>query len=297
MRIVVALGGNAIVPEAGAGWEAERGAARETAETMAPVLREHEVVLTHGNGPQVGRLMLQEEECGRGMPLDILVAETQAQIGYMLQQAVRNVSGEEFAALVTQVVVDRDDAAFDNPTKPVGPWYTAEEAREKDFPVKEVGQGEKAWRRVVPSPTPQRIVEAEHIQHAIADRDGVICCGGGGIPVVEAEGLEGVEAVIDKDRATALLAGQVDADRLVLLTNVPYAYRDFGEAGQEPIHDATAAEMQGLLGQGVFGEGSMQPKVEACISFVEETGNNAVIAAVEDAADAVEGEAGTRIRP
>lgn len=297
MRIVVALGGNALVPEDGEGWTAELRAAQGTAETLAPVLEEHEVVVTHGNGPQVGRLMLQEEECGRGTPLDVLVAETQAQIGYMLQQALRNATDQGFASIVTQVVVDADDAAFDDPTKPVGPWYTAEQAEAKDFPVKEVGQGETAWRRVVPSPEPRRIVEADQIQHAIADGDGVICCGGGGIPVIEAEGLEGVEAVIDKDRATALLAGQVDADKLVLLTNVSHAYRDFGEADQAPIEEASVDEMQALLENGVFGEGSMRPKVEACIDFVERTGNDAVIGAVEDAADAIEGKTGTRIHP
>lgn len=297
MRIVVALGGNAIVPEDGEGWAAELQAAQDTAQMLAPVLQKHEVVLTHGNGPQVGRLMLQEEACGRGTPLDVLVAETQAQIGYMLQQALRNATDQGFASIVTQVVVDADDTAFDDPTKPVGPWYTAEEAEAKEFPVREAGQGEEAWRRVVPSPTPRRIVEAEQIQHAIADGDGVICCGGGGIPVVEEDGLEGVEAVIDKDRATALLAEQVAADHLVLLTNVPYAYRNFGEADQEPIEEASIDEMQTLLERGVFGEGSMRPKVEACISFVRRTGNDAIIAAVEDAVDAVAGETGTRIHP
>ncbi|MDY6765817.1 MAG: carbamate kinase, partial [Candidatus Nanohaloarchaea archaeon] len=237
MRTVVALGGNALVGDSGEGTVTEqKKRMQDTAQHVAALIDQgYEIVLTHGNGPQVGRRLLQEEETGDAAPLDVLVAETQAQIGYLLQQALDNAvdTAEDFVTVVTQTVVAEADEAFDTPSKPVGPYYTQEEAAEKQFTTTEVGEGEERYRRVVPSPDPRGIVESEEIREMVDRGSHVICCGGGGVPVVADDGLRGVAAVVDKDLASALLADEIGADELVILTDVAHAYTDYGTDRQD----------------------------------------------------------------
>ena len=304
-RAVVALGGNAILTGDG-GAEQQRAVIEETARTVADAVRAgYEVVVTHGNGPQVGARMLQQESAPETpqMPLDVLVAETQAQIGYVLQQALRNATDARATTLVTQVVVDSEDSAFENPTKPVGPWYTAEEARDKPFETREVGEGERPYRRVVPSPKPREVVEADEVTTLVGEDVLVVCGGGGGVPVVREGGddndihLRGVEAVVDKDRTSRLVAEHVGAELLVFLTDVDGAYVDFGGDDERLLERVKPDEMRSHLEAGEFGEGTMRPKVEAMLGFVgsrEEA--EAVITTPERLEEALEGEAGTRLR-
>ena len=303
-RAVVALGGNAILSGDEGTAEEQRAVVEETARTVADAVRAgYEVVVTHGNGPQVGALMLQQEGAPDTpqMPLDVLVAETQAQIGYVLQQAIGNATDMPSATVVTQVVVDADDNAFENPTKPVGPWYTADEAREKPFETREVRGGHEArpYRRVVPSPEPRAVVEADEIEHLVEKGVLVVCAGGGGVPVVrEASGdLRGVEAVVDKDRTSRLVAEHVDADLLVFLTDVEGAYVNYGEEDERALRHVDADELHAHLDADEFGEGTMRPKIEAMLVFVESNDNaEAVITTPERFEDALDGKAGTRLR-
>lgn len=300
-RTVVALGGNALLTGDG-GADEQRAVVEETARTVADAVRAgHEVVVTHGNGPQVGARMLQQESAPETprMPLDVLVAETQAQIGYVLQQSLRNATDASSATVVTQVVVDAEDDAFDDPKKPVGPWYTAEEAREKPFDTRKVGEGERPFRRVVPSPEPRAVVEADEITTLADEGVLVVCGGGGGVPVThdDADDLRGVEAVVDKDRTSRLVAEHLDADSLVFLTDVEYAYVKYGDDEERPLETVDAEELRAHLESGEFGEGTMRPKVEAMLGFVESNdGVEAVITTPESFEDALEGEAGTRLR-
>ncbi len=296
VRAVVALGGNAILPkDAEESKETELQAIQDTVEHLAPVLDRYDTVLTHGNGPQVGTLLLQQRYGDAVMPLDVLVAETQAQIGYLLQQELQN-HDIDAATVVTQVKVDPDDPYLDEYTKPVGPYYTEEGAAEKTFETKQVGEGKRAYRRVVPSPTPEHIVETGQIRALLEHGTVPVCVGGGGVPVIDtANGLEGVEAVIDKDRASALLARELDAELLVILTNVEYAYRHYGEEDEEPIGAVSADVLQDDLDNEAFGEGNMRPKVEACISFIHTGGKQAIITTPDRLEDALNGAAGTRV--
>ena len=302
MRTVVALGGNALAPSGEATIAAQRERIEATADELRALHDEgHDLVVTHGNGPPVGALLCQQEESDAPeRPLDVLVAETQAQIGYLLQQAVDERIEARVASVVTQVAVDPDDPALDDPSKPVGPYLSADEARERDFETAEVTtpEGETAYRRVVPSPEPTRIFEGERVESLVADGAPVVCGGGGGVPVVVADdGIEGVEAVVDKDHTTRLVAERVGADVLVMATDVPCVYADFGTPEQSPIADATAAELREHLASGEFGEGSMAPKVRACLRFLDAGGERAVVAGTEEVAAAVAGDAGTQIRP
>jgi carbamate kinase len=299
VRIVVALGGNALLrrgeqPDA----EPQRRNVLRAAESLAPLARQHELVVTHGNGPQVGVLAMESAAdplLSRPFPLDPLGAETQGLIGYWLTQSLHNVlPGREVAALLTQCVVDRADPAFDRPTKFVGPTYDEPTARalaaERGWTVAADGT---SWRRVVPSPEPSAIVEAAVIRRLVDAGVLVICAGGGGVPVWrDADGtLAGVEAVIDKDLTAALLAETLGADALLLLTDVAAVETDYGTAGSRPIGTATAAEMRSYG----FPDGSMGPKVEAACRFVERTGGFAAIGSLTDAAGLLAGSAGTRI--
>ncbi|MEF8856039.1 MAG: carbamate kinase [Haloplanus sp.] len=300
-RMVVALGGNTLLGQHGP-WTAEeqRAAVRRTARRIAETLdAETDLVLTHGNGPQVGNLLLQQERAEETpqLPLDVLVAETQAQIGYLLQQALDNERAQAAAAmtLVTQVVVDGDDPAFDEPTKPVGPFYTEAEAAEKPFETRAVSDGKRSYRRIVPSPEPVDVVEAAEIAELVARGKTVVCAGGGGVPVVRDDGLRGVEAVVDKDRTSQLLATALDADVLVVLTDVEHAYVNYGEADQRPLERVEAASLRDHLDAGEFEDGTMQPKVEACVRFVEAGGERAIITIPARLADALVGDAGTRV--
>ncbi|APW98473.1 carbamate kinase [Halobiforma lacisalsi AJ5] len=300
---VVALGGNALLRGGEGSIEDQRETIRETAPHFADLReRGHELVFAHGNGPQVGQLLLQNEESDTAAekPLDVLGAESQAQIGYLLQQQLREELGETPATVITQTLVDEADPAFDDPTKRIGPFYDEAEAEEKDFPVKQDtnGNGEVGYRRVVPSPQPIEIIESERIQTLVETGKPVISVGGGGVPVVEeGNGLSGVEAVIDKDRAAQVLATDIEADEFLVLTDVEAVYRNFGTDDQERLDQLTVDEAADLLEAGEFGEGSMAPKVEACIEFVENGGERAIITAPETATEALDDETGTTIVP
>jgi carbamate kinase len=297
MRVVAALGGNALLRRGQpAEAEAQRQNLVKAGKALAELTLEHELIVTHGNGPQVGLLALQSEAYGRvrPYPVDILVAESEGMVGYLLDQTLGNLLPDRrVATLLTQTVVDERDPAFGNPTKPVGPVYPEEQARqiagERGWSV---GSDGKGWRRVVPSPEPLRIVELETIRLLVEAGVLVICSGGGGVPVVDHHGvLHGVEAVIDKDLAAALLAIDLGADALLLLTDVRGVEDGFGTASARVISQATPDELRALD----LPPGSMQPKVEAASRFAERTRGIAVISSLEDAAISLEGYAGTRI--
>ncbi|MFB6094430.1 MAG: carbamate kinase [Halanaeroarchaeum sp.] len=302
-RVIVALGGNTLLPMGEASMDDQRRRVRESAAAIATIADDGtDLVVTHGNGPQVGHLLLQQEQSTDGprYPLDVLVAETQAQIGYVLQQELGNVLGETPATVVTQVRVDEHDEAFEHPRKPIGPHYTAEEAHSFPFQTRQVrtADGRTRYRRVVPSPEPREVIEVERIRSLVADGTPVICAGGGGVPVVREGGeLAGVEAVVDKDLASALLGTELDASTLVILTDVAAAYVDFGTADASPIRETTPSALRSRLEAGEFGEGSMKPKIEAAIDFVEGRGERAIVTDTDHLEAALAGEAGTRVHP
>lgn len=300
MRLVVALGGNALLRRnERADLATQRRRARDAVAALAELARVHELVITHGNGPQVGLLALQAEACRDGpvIPLDVLDAESEGMIGYLLEQELRNaLPGREVAALLTQVVVDESDPAFRRPTKPIGPVYGSVEgerlARERGWPMVRDGEGQ---RRVVASPAPRRILELNVIQRLLRDRVIVVCAGGGGIPVVVGGdgSIRGVEAVVDKDHSAELLAEGVGADGLLLLTDTAGVYEGFGTANERLVRSAGVPQLRDRR----FDPGSMGPKVEAACRFVERTGGWAAIGALEQAGAIVAGSAGTWIEP
>jgi carbamate kinase len=295
---VVALGGNAVLRAGDRGTAAEqRARIRETCVALAPVL-DGEVVLTHGNGPQVGNELLRQERAAAEappLPLYLAVAQTQAEIGALLATELAAV-GRRAACLLTHVLVSEDDPAFERPSKPVGPFYKRSRARaledERGWTmVEDAGRG---WRRTVPSPAPLEIVELELVRALLATGAVAIACGGGGIPVVRSDGrLDGIDAVIDKDRASALLAVELGAERLLILTDVPALMRDFGSAREQPIAELTVEEAERLLPE--LPRGSMGPKVEAAVAFVRAKGHEALITSPESISDALAGAAGTRV--
>jgi carbamate kinase len=298
MLVVVALGGNALLRR-GEPLDAavQRANAKVAAEAIAEIARHHQVVVTHGNGPQVGLLALQNEALGdvAGYPLDVLDAETEGMVGYLLEQELgRHLDPRRIATLLTQVVVDRCDPAFAHPTKPVGPVYDTDQAHalaaERGWAIAPDGD---RWRRVVPSPEPHQVVELETIRLLVAAGLTVICTGGGGIPVVPdgSGAFIGVEGVIDKDLSAALLAAELRADALVLLTDVDAVYEDFGTPAQRPIGATTVADLRSLGAPA----GSMGPKIEAICRFVEQGGTFGAIGALEDAAAIVARTAGTAV--
>lgn len=305
-RIVVALGGNAL----GSSPAEQLALARKTAQCLSELAATGcELVVGHGNGPQVGMLRLATEKAASlGLTPDIPFAEcgamTQGYIGYHLQQALTEALrarkiARGCAAIITQVVVDGNDSAFAHPSKPIGGFYSADEARriaaETGYTfVSDAGRG---YRRVVPSPLPKRIVELELIEQLCAAGQIVIAAGGGGIPVVETpQGLRGVDAVIDKDRACALLARELKADRLIILTAVERVCLHYGTPGQIALDELSLSDCEHYLAAGEFAPGSMRPKIEACMDFVR-GGGTAVIAALDKAADALALRSGTRIVP
>jgi carbamate kinase len=295
VTIVIALGGNAL----GRGTVMEQlSALRQTCAAIAPLVREGEVVITHGNGPQVGNELLRQERAADEvppLPLYLAVAQTQAEIGALIETELAAASSRQVACLVTHVHVDPDDPAFASPSKPIGPFYGAEQAealdRERGWQlVEDAGRG---FRRVVPSPEPLEIVEIEAIRALAASGAVVVACGGGGIPVVSRNGrLKGVDAVIDKDRASALLAAQLGAERLVILTEVPAVYRHFRKSDQEEIRELSTDEATALLPE--LAEGSMRPKVEAAAAFAR-AGGETLITSFDALGAALEDRAGTRI--
>jgi carbamate kinase len=304
MRVVVALGGNALL-QRGQPLTAEnqRANARVACEALAPIAREHELVLAHGNGPQVGLLALQGAAYKdvEVYPLDVLDAQTEGLIGYILEQELGNALPFEkhIATLLTMIEVDRDDPAFGNPTKPIGPMYAKEEAdalaAQKGWTFKPDADG---FRRVVPSPLPKRIFGIPAIQTLLEKGWTVICSGGGGIPTrytdepaVPGRRLEGVEAVIDKDLASALLAVDLKADALVIVTDVDAVYSGWGTPEQRAIRRATPE----ALGKSEFAEGSMGPKVKAACEFVTRMGRTAAIGSITETPALLRGEAGTTV--
>jgi carbamate kinase len=300
--IVVALGGNTLLGSEGP-WtfDEQREAVARTARQVADAIDAgYDVVLTHGNGPQVGTLLLQQEhvEEPARLPLDVLVAETQAQIGYLLQQALDNElpDSTDYITVVTQVVVDPADPAFENPTKPVGPFYTEAQAAERPFETRRVRSGDRPYRRVVPSPEPVEVVEADEITDLVERATLVVAAGGGGVPVVRDDTLRGVEAVVDKDKTSQVLAAELGAETLVVLTDVEFAYVDHETPDERPLRRVSTEEVRKHLEAGEFGEGSMRPKMEACCRFVERGGERAVVTAPDRLLEALAGETGTQIR-
>ena len=308
-KIVVALGGNAILSDSPTA-EAQKQALKDTAKQLVKLVKNgDELIITHGNGPQVGNLLLQniaaDSEKNPAFPLDSLVAMTEGSIGFWLQNAMQNELtkagiDKSVATVVTQVLVDKEDPAFENPTKPIGPFYSEEEAKAEmeksnDTFKEDAGRG---WRKVVPSPKPKGIKEIEAIQTLIDNKQLVIAGGGGGIPVVEAADgtLEGVEAVIDKDFASQTLAGLIDADLFIVLTGVDNVYVNFNQPDQKKLENVTVAELEEYIQQDQFAPGSMLPTVQATMAFVsEKPGSKAVITSLENLENLIESDAGTII--
>jgi carbamate kinase len=293
----VALGGNALLPRGEPlRPERQRAAAERAARALAPVVDAHELVVTHGNGPQVGLLALQAGDGEGAFPLDVLDAESEGMIGYVLEQELANVVPDrEVVTLLTRVRVDEHDLAFLRPTKPIGPMYDEATARtlaeRRGFAIGRDGTG---WRRMVASPEPVEILPLPSIERLVAAGVIVVCAGGGGIPVVAGENgtTRGVPAVIDKDIVSALLAIELGADVLVLCTDQPGVYDNFGAPDAQIIESATPAMLRRMH----FAAGSMGPKVEAVVRFVEATGGRAAIGALDAAAALVEGTAGSQVR-
>jgi len=307
---VIALGGNAILQPGQRGTFAEQMKNVETTcHQLAQMVEsgKYKIIITHGNGPQVGNILLQNEtakDVAAPMPLYVCGAESQGLIGYMMQQTLHNLLVDKgkgsipIATVVTQVVVDKNDQAFQNPTKPVGPFYSEEEAKklqsEKGYHIKEdAGRG---WRRVVPSPDPIEIFEKEAVRQLVDARSVVIASGGGGIPVVkDGEKLVGVDAVIDKDLAGERLAVDVEAKIFLILTDVDQVKLNYKTPQEKGLSQITVEEAKKYHAEGHFAKGSMEPKVRAAIRFVEAGGERAVITSLDKAVDALEGRAGTTI--
>lgn len=311
-RVVIALGGNALLDQSMTDTaEAMRASAQAAAGVIAEIVSQGwDVVITHGNGPQVGRILLQNEmakEITAPMPLDVCGAQSQGQIGFLLVTAIRNVLNERgvqrpVVNILTLTRVRPDDPAFDHPTKPIGPYYDEAEAhrlaRDFGYHMAPAGAAKAGWRRTVPSPRPSAIEQAPQIVELVRSGAIVVACGGGGVPVMEVgSSLAGVEAVIDKDLASCVLAQMVEADALLILTDVDAVYSGYGTERQKRLAEMSASQARRLLAEGDFGVGSMGPKVDAAASFADATGCPAYIAQLKDGAHALSGQAGTRISP
>jgi len=307
--LVLAVGGNALLRPGDRGTAEEQMLrARQTAEEIYRIFEEFKVVITHGNGPQVGAILLQNEhskDVVPPMPLDVCGAMSQGQIGYMLEQSFQNLLEEKgidknIVTVLTRVIVDEHDPAFENPSKPIGPFYTKEEAkklaREKGWHIiEDAGRG---WRRVVPSPMPLEIVEKDAIRKLIDEGFIAIAVGGGGIPVIRKnKKLIGVEGVIDKDLASAVLARDIGADRLIILTSVEKVYLNFGKPEQRGIEEMSVEEARRYMEEGHFKKGSMYPKILASVLYLESGGKEVLITSPEKVQDALDGKTGTWIYP
>ena len=309
-KIVIALGGNAL----GNNPEEQLSLLEGVAKIIVNLVKDgNQIVLTHGNGPQVGQILLAMDYASNGevktpsMPFPECGSMSQGYIGYQLQQCIqdeleRQQIKKNCATLITQVLVDKNDSAFDNPTKPIGMFYTEEEAKkiEEEKGFKFVEDSGRGYRRVVPSPIPKEIVEKEVIKQLVDNDNIVIAVGGGGIPVVKTnkiELLDGVAAVIDKDRSSALLAREINADKLLILTAVDKVYLDYNKETMRGLDTLTVSEANKYIEEGHFAKGSMLPKIDACISFVENTTDKvAIISSLEKASEALKGETGTIIK-
>jgi carbamate kinase len=307
---VVAIGGNSLIRAGEKGTIAEQMAnVRRTADALVALIQDgYGLVITHGNGPQVGAALLRSERAADEayrLPLDVCVAATQGEIGYLLQQAlterlVKAGLKRPVVSVLTQVVVAKDDPAMTHPTKPIGPFYTQRDAesRRARFGWAVIDDAARGWRRVVPSPQPLEIIEEGAIRALVASGALVIACGGGGIPVVRENGhFSGVDAVIDKDSASVLLALQIRADLLVISTDAEFVYVNYKQADQRALSRVDAAELRRYYEAGQFPPGSMGPKVAAALRFVESGGERALITTYERLGEAVHGRAGTHVVP
>jgi carbamate kinase len=306
-KIVIALGGNALIQKDQEGTIYEQFAnTRAVMKHIVKIVKDDwDVVITHGNGPQVGAILLQNDlarDITPPMPLGICVAESEGLIGYMIQQCLSNALKKEgisrsVVALITQVLVDDEDSSFKNPTKPIGPYYgddEVEEIKAEGYQVKKVKEG---WRIVVPSPDPKSIVEGEIIKKMLDDDILVIASGGGGMPVIEKEGwgLDGLEAVIDKDLASERLAEQIDAEILMILTNVEHVYLRYMLPGEKKLDTVNLKDIKKYYNEGHFSEGSMGPKILAAIRFLDSGGKKVIISHVDKGYEAFKGKTGTNI--
>ena len=307
-KIVVALGGNALQKNGELTAQIQEEVAKETVQKLIPLIKDgHELVIVHGNGPQVGNLVLHEEAGNSpstpAMPLHVSVGMTQGMIGYWIQKALKeelpkNGISKNATTIVTQVEVSKDDQAFKNPTKPIGPFYSEEEAQkvaaQKGYVVKE--DSGRGWRRVVPSPKPIHILESDAIIDFMKTGAIVIAAGGGGIPVISngENSFEGVDAVIDKDFAAELLAEKINADILLILTGVDNAMINYGKEDQQALGVISPEEAEKYISENQFGAGSMLPKVQASLKFAK-TGGKSVITSLENAQDAISKNLGTVI--
>lgn len=305
--VLVAMGGHAFMQpgEVGTIEDHERNAVRIASLLMTLVERDYLVCVTHGNGPQVGNLLVQQELSGQevpALPLDVLVAMTEGSLGYILQQSLLNELRKRkmsryVVTVVTQVVVDKSDPAFAAPSKPIGPFLSREEAAQRREELgwqieEDPGRG---WRRLVPSPSPLKVIQRQMIRDAVRQGHIVVACGGGGIPVYRKPDGQygGVEAVIDKDLTSSVLATNIGAELLVILTAVPQVYASFGTPEQRALGAVTLEEIEGLRDQGHFPPGSMGPKIKAVIGFLRAGGRRALITNPESLPQAIEGRAGT----
>ncbi|MCK4364708.1 MAG: carbamate kinase [Thermoplasmatales archaeon] len=306
-KAIVALGGNALIKKGQDGTIYEQFEnTREVIKSIVKIIKEGwDIVITHGNGPQVGAILLQNDlakDITPAMPLGICVAESEGLIGYMVQQCLSNALHKAnidrpVVALITQVLVDEDDASFKNPTKPIGPYYSEEEIdeiKEEGFQVKEFQDG---WRILAPSPDPKSIVEGDIINKMLDDNIIVIASGGGGMPVIEKEGwgLDGLEAVIDKDLASERLAESINAELLLILTNVEKVFLNYNTPEQKALDNVSLKDLKKYYDAGHFPPGSMGPKILAAIRFIESGGKKVIISDVEKGWDAFQGKTGTHI--
>lgn len=304
---IVALGGNALIKKGQKGDIHEQFAnTREISSSIVRMIQEgYKLVITHGNGPQVGSILLQNNatrDIIPPMPLGICVAESQGFIGYMIQQCILNALQKanirkKIATIITQVLVDENDPSLQNPTKPIGPYYTKAEADQLQKDGYQMTKQARGWRIVVPSPDPKEIVEGDVIKKLLSEDIIVIAAGGGGMPVIQKEGwgLDGIEAVVDKDLASERLAEAIHADLLLILTNVEKVYLDFNTEQQRSIDNATRSEINEYYQQGQFPPGSMGPKILAAIRFLENSGKKVIISDVDHGCEALQGKTGTHI--
>lgn len=301
--ILIAFGGNALIKKGQKGTASEQFVNLQLPmRQIARLSRNYKIVITHGNGPQVGNLLLQQESCNAvpKMPLEIIGAMTQGQIGYMLESSLDTALMEigiedqqQFVTIITYVVVDENDPGFENPTKPIGPFYSEEEAKGLSY---NLVQTDKGYRRVVASPKPLTIVEHREIKKLIDLDFIVICCGGGGIPVIRKERkFRGVEAVIDKDLASSILAREIKADIFLIVSDIEGAAIHWGTKKQKVLGKVSLKQMQQYIKEGHFPKGSMGPKVDAIVQFFQATGSRGIIAKLEAIELAIAGQAGTEI--
>jgi len=306
MKIVIALGGNAILKK---GEKQDYftliNNIKKTCKNIVPIIKNNTILITHGNGSEIGYLLLQNEIARKqipAMPLDVLGAESQALIGYLFEEQLRNILREHkinhpITNIITQVLIDKNDPAFLKPTKPIGSFYTKKQAQaliKKRFKI--VNDAHRGYRRVVPSPLPKKIIEINVIKKLVNDKVIVIAAGGGGIPVYQDKGkLIGIEAVIDKDYASQLLANSINAELLLILTGTPYIYENYMKKNQIALKKLTIKKAQHYINIGEFQEGNIKPKLQAAINFIKNGGKKAIITSPENAMKALNNKAGTHI--